>query len=175
LISETGICTRCRQRSYHFTSHFSLFEYRDQAQELLILYKFENRRRIGLSLADLLAPAVRDKFSGIPLVPVPYRKKARRARGWDPIGEICRLLRARHHLPVAPCLARKGGMPQKSLDFEQRLINLRGQIRLRRSLGTRKAVLLDDVFTTGATLDECARILREAGCEEVHAVTIAID
>ena len=175
LISEITICTRCRQRSYHFASHLSLFEYRDQIQELLIRYKFENRRRIALLLADLMAPVLHENFAGVPLIPVPHRMKARRARGWDPVGEICRLLRTRHRIRLAPCLVRKGGLPQKSLDFGERLINLRGQIRLLRPLDMKKAVLLDDVFTTGATLDECARVLREGGCVEVHAVTVAID
>ena len=75
-------------------------------------------------------------------------------------------------------LERTGGAQQKSLDFAQRRENLRGMIRLApgaNALLPARVLLLDDVFTTGATLDACARALREGGCRSVLGLTLAIE
>lgn len=173
LISEERICTRCRERRYHFTAHISACEYRDEAKELLAAYKFDNRRRVSRVIADILAPLIADQE--VPVIPVPFRRKSRHLRGWDPVGEICRHLRRRHGIRVIRCLERTGGTPQKALGFEARRLNVAGRIRLRKRPGAGRFVLLDDVFTSGATLDECARVLIEGGAGEVLAVTFAID
>lgn len=80
---------------------------------------------------------------------------------------------------MAEVLAKNPGKEQKALDFIGRLENIRGKIRLRPLAGRGKlprgVILVDDVFTTGATLSECARILREGGFERVFGVTAAID
>jgi ComF family protein len=172
LISESSICITCRERNYRFAANTSAFEYRDSAKELLAALKFDNRRRVAMIMADFLAPLLLRR--GLPVVPVPARKAALRARGWDPVWEICRFLGRRHGLQVVRCLQRIGGAPQKALDFEARRRNVAGQIRATRPPVSRM-VLLDDVFTTGATLDECAGVLRQAGSAEVYAVTFAID
>lgn len=172
LISESGICITCRERNYQFAANTSAFEYRGAAKQLLAAFKFDNRRRVGMVIADLVAPLLLER--GFPVVPVPGRKAALKARGWDTVWEICRLLERRYGLQIVRCLQRVGGAPQKALGFEARKANIAGQIRARIPPPAR-TVLLDDVFTTGATLDECARVLRRAGGREVYAVTFAID
>jgi competence protein ComFC len=170
LISEHSVCTRCRRRDYQFTANVSLFAYRDSAKELIYQYKFKQRRRVALVLADLLATAYREIFAGLSLVPVPGR------RAGDHIEIICRRLERKHDVPVCRLLARRGGVPQKSLDYVQRSRNIRGSITY---IGTTPApattvVLLDDVFTSGATANECARVLLARGMEVVQVLTFAL-
>jgi predicted amidophosphoribosyltransferase len=92
---------------------------------------------------------------------------------------VARELEKTHGLRVLRILSRAGHIQQKTLDYEQRRANLKGNISIARCRGNgilpRTVVLLDDVFTTGATLDACARVLREAGCMEVTAVTLAME
>ena len=179
LISETRICTRCRERNYHFSENRSLFDYREGAKEIIYPYKFRGRRRLGLLIADLIAPLLNDVYDGIPVVPVPYRPRRRRSNGFNHIELVCRNLRRRHGIRIYCCLIRKKGIPQKSLNFEERLRNLSGRIfykennPLPRPLS--EAVLIDDIFTTGATADECARVLKNVGVETVHVVSFALD
>jgi len=179
LISETEICTRCRNRSYHFTDNFSLFEYRDSIREIIFQYKFQGRRRLGFLIADLFAPVLNTRYRGLRIIPVPSRPGSGRVRGWSPVEQICRTLERRHGVAVCRCLGRRRGRPQKSLNFEERLSNLSNRIRVNeralKSVLMCEAVLIDDIFTTGATADECARVLRKAGLETVRVLSFALD
>jgi ComF family protein len=189
LLSEKRLCTRCRKRQYEFEANLSLFEYRDEIRELLYQYKFRNRLRLAGVLAGFYAQALQADFAGAVLVPAPANPQAVRRRGWDPVERICRVLEARFGFTAWRALSRRPGPPQKLLGYEERLRNLRGTLRLRRRPGpepvSRKPVLgepvfdglvlVDDVFTTGATASECARLLRLAGASRVRVLTLAID
>jgi ComF family protein len=174
LISETRFCTRCRKREYEFQSNFSLFEYRGEIRELLYQYKFRNRLRLAGVLARFYAEVLRASFPGAVLVPAPGNPQAVRRRGWDPVERICRVLERRYGFRASRALARRAGPPQKLLGYEERLRNLRGTIRLQRQ-PLAEPVLLDDVFTTGATASECVRLLRLGGASRVRVLTLAID
>ena len=180
LISEDRLCMRCRTRSYPFRMNFSLYSYDGPIKAMLHQYKFQNQRVLAHLFAALLAPHLRQAFPGDPIVPVPARPANRRKRGWDHVGVIAEILHSRYGCRVVPLLQRSGGAAQKSLDFEHRTTNLRGRIRFNRRLTSEKArpkriVLLDDIFTTGATAGECSRVLLEHGVQEVAVMTIAVD
>jgi ComF family protein len=177
LISEEKLCTRCRRRLYAFANNFSIFEYRGEMRELLYQFKFRNRARLGPVLADFFAAALKERRDPGLLVPVPGNPVSVGARGWDPMVVIARILSRHHGFPVARLLARRRGSAQKTLSYEERRSNLAGKVRLLRPPppGTTRVILLDDVFTTGATASECARLLQEAGVQSVQVLTLAID
>jgi ComF family protein len=174
LLSEQLLCTRCRQRKYAFESNLSLFEYQGDLRELLYQYKFRNRLRLAGVLAGFYAQALRAGFPGVVLVPAPANPQAVRRRGWDPVERVCRVLEQTHGFAACRALERRAGPAQKLLGYEERLLNLRGTIRLRARIPG-EPLLLDDVFTTGATASECARLLRLAGAARVRVLTLAID
>jgi len=177
LISEQGICTRCRRRLYAFEGNFSIFEYRDEVRELLYQFKFRNRVRLGPVLADFFAAALKERKPRGLLVPVPGNPASVRARGWDPMVVIAGVLARNHGFPVGRLLARRPGGAQKTLSYEERRSNLAGKVRLRHPppVGTARVVLLDDVFTTGATVSECAHVLASIGVPSVEVLSLAID
>ena len=112
------------------------------------------------------------------VVPVPVRGRRLRQTGFDPVGLMAFWLARDHGWQVARVLRRRGALPQKALDFAGRSANIRGRISFRRvshSLIGRRVVLVDDVFTTGATLDECARVLRLHGVDQVRACTLLME
>jgi predicted amidophosphoribosyltransferase len=118
----------------------------------------------GRGAAGVLAPA---------LVPVPAHPVRRRRRGFDPAAELAAALAARTELPLAPILRRRDRAPrQVGLGRAQRRGAGRLVIEATRAPPPR-VLLIDDVHTTGATLDACARALVAAGCGEVVAVTYA--
>ena len=108
------------------------------------------------------------------LVPVPAHPARRRRAGMNQAAWLANALGNRSRLPVADVLARsRSSTPQVGLARRERLVNARGSVRPGRTPPTGRLVLVDDVYTTGATLDACARALLAAGGEDVVAVTFA--
>jgi predicted amidophosphoribosyltransferase len=132
--------------------------------------------RGALSVADLLGAQVAANlppgFRGLPVVPVPPHRGRRRQRGYDPAGVLAAAVARRAQVPLIEALRRE--------DRSRRQLGARRAQRRRAPLRVRATVapparllLVDDVHTTGATLDACARALRAAGAEWIAAVTYA--
>ncbi len=173
LLVEHGRCTRCRAAGYTFSSATAAFAYRGLARDLVIAMKSGRRRRLARLFAPHLAGILAERLPGLPVVPVPPRPGRGRS---DAVELLARELERHHGVSVLRLLRRAPGAAQKSLSYEQRLRNLAGRIRLRRNARPVGAlVVLDDVFTTGATVDACARALLAAGAARVDAVTLAVD
>ena len=147
--------------------------YEGRVRRVILAFKEQGRTDAAAALARPLAAAVTAARIAAPaaeLLPVPSTRAAYRRRGYDPV----RLLASRAHLTVSRELtqARSTGA-QKALDLEQRAANRVGAFRARRSLEGRAFIILDDVVTSGATLLEAARVVREAGGEVLGAATLA--
>jgi ComF family protein len=175
LISEIDTCTRCKAAGFTFESNIALFPYSGALKELIARFKFDGRSRCAALFAGWAAAALNGPRAAIPVVPVPPRPGR---DGPDAVELVARRLARDHGCDVRRLLQRTGGSQQKSLDLAQRRANLGGMLRV--VSGSRvtvppQVVLLDDVFTTGATLDACARTLMAAGCRSVFGLTLAIE
>lgn len=147
--------------------------YEGRVRRVILAFKEQGRTDAAAALARPLAAAVAAARIAAPaaeLLLVPSTRAAYRRRGYDPV----RLLASRAHLTVSRELtqARSTGA-QKTLDREQRAANRVGAFRARRSLEGRTFIILDDVVTSGATLLEAARVVREADGEVLGAATLA--
>jgi len=149
--------------------------YQGRVKELLQQYKFRDQKQLASLWAHFLARLLSDGGKQILLVPVPGRRVSVRMRGWDQTNEILRQLYRLYGYPMKEVLTRSGGESQKSLSYEGRMENLRGRIVMgnKKIDPTVKIVLVDDIFTTGASLNESAKVLRDNGMKEIEAVTIA--
>ncbi len=177
LISEHGICIRCRERQFSFETNHSIFAYGGAAKMLLRLYKFQGKKELACVFALLVQQYLRRSLPGIPLVPVPFRKKSRKKRGWDHILAITSILRRKYDIPVLDILSRKDTLPQKTLKYAERISHLKGNIAIKPNAGTIPGhiVLFDDVFTTGATVSECSAVLKQHGVVRISVLTLAMD
>jgi len=142
--------------------------YDGPAGEAVRLLKFDGKKRMAPVLAACVAPLAYE-LKGVygldTLVPVPLHAVRRRERRFNQAEEIGRLVAASAGLAFRPRgLARiKYTRPQVELTAEERLTNVRGAFAAREDFSGKRVSLLDDVITTGATVNECAAALRRAG------------
>ena len=185
LISEHEYCTHCRPADGEQADKpksacdriFTLFPYIGLGQKLLPVWKNNNIR----TFSTIFAPLIHSFFTqhpglmNIPLVPVPPRPKKLREKGWDQIEDLVKDLSVYPQLTIYRCLRRQDGIPQKKLSKTDRAVNLQGKIKLAVKTVPDTLILLDDVMTTGATLEACARILKTAGCKKVYGLCLFFD
>lgn len=146
--------------------------YEGAVRRIILAFKEQHRTDVATALSAPLATAIRRCLAAGPaeLVAVPTSRAAYRRRGYDPVA----LLLRRAGAPPLRVLDSLGTTAsQKTLDAAGRAANLRGAFAARGSLAGRRLLLVDDVLTTGATLDEAAQALRAAGGEVVGAATLA--
>jgi predicted amidophosphoribosyltransferase len=179
LISARGLCMTCRTTPVlsAIDRVLPLFPYDIFGQELLTSWKIDGLRGFSWTFARFLADVIaRSGLAGVPVVPVPPRPGKIREKGWDQIEELSRILERRFDIPVNRCLERTGGLQQKKLGRLARTSNLRGYIGIRKgSAVPSSAIVLDDLMTTGSTLDACAGTLKNAGCGKVYGLTLFFD
>jgi ComF family protein len=149
--------------------------YEGPARALVRALKF--RSAVGLvdaMAAQMAANAPPGLLAGRALVPVPLHPARRRRRGFNQAEEIATALGRRAGLPVADCLERVGGSTQVGKGRSERLAALDGLMRMRPGTAVPlRALLVDDVVTTGSTLAACAAALEAAGARDVSAIAYA--
>ena len=180
LISEHDRCIMCRQEeSRSFDRVKVLFPYTGKYRQLLSAYKFGKNLALGNFFTEKIRETLRIDFPPeAHIVPVPPRPGKIHSSGWDQVEYLARLLERDREtgkgLPVDRCLKRLPSTSQKKLDRENRRSNLRGRIIPVRQVPP-IAALLDDVMTTGSTLDACAAALKEAGAQTVYGLCLFYD
>jgi ComF family protein len=157
----------------------SVGPYEGSLRSILHAFKYEGRRSLARPLAEMLRAAGAPMLAGADrVIPVPLHPWRHARRGFNQSQALARLL----GVPVLPALWRvRATAPQTSLHASARRRNVEDAfivsplvgLRSARGLEGRVVVLIDDVWTTGATLGACAAVLRAAGVAEVRALTVA--
>ncbi len=152
--------------------------YEGRLRDIIHALKYERRRSIARPLGVLMRERGAEVLRNADLVvPVPLHPRRQHSRGFNQADDLARQL----GLPVAPLLRRvRDTTSQIELPADARQQNVRDAFRLRQGYGGQVAqpmptvvVLVDDVSTTGATLEACARVLKAGGVKEVRALTAA--
>lgn len=179
------VCSNCSGRRFAFD--FAIAGYRAAGALRTIIHDFKYHRRLAArrTLAEFAEAALADpRMGGLVdpvIVPVPLHPRRLRERGYNQAAEVGGLLARATGLGFCEALSRPRYTPaQARLVREERLANLRDAFALRAAAPVRQridgahVVLFDDVFTTGATADACARVLRDhGGAEKVVVATVA--
>jgi ComF family protein len=143
-------------------------------------FKYGRKVSLGKPLGRLMAQGCREFLRDCEadvILPVPLHPKRLRWRGFNQALLLARQVGRAYGIPVDPFALRriKQTPPQTQLNEEERRRNVRGAFALApdRSIEEKKVLLVDDVYTSGATVNECSRTLRRAGASDVFVVTLA--
>jgi len=178
--AQSPLCPACGDKTYAFDRARSFAIYQGALIQAILLLKFEQIDPLGTWFSERLAELVRSDQSNLAadiVVPVPLHRDRERERGYNQAALISRPLAKRLRLPhKAVLLMRTRARPDKRiLSLEERWESVRGAFAARPGMqvDNLRVLLVDDVLTTGATLDACARALRGAGAKSVVALTVA--
>jgi ComF family protein len=178
LISEQDYCLSCRDgETPSFDRVRVLFPYTGKCAKVLLAYKFGRQLAPGNFFAEKVRQALEgfgEPGAALPeIVPVPPRAGKIKKTGWDQVEYLTRLLErgGKGGLKINRCLKRLPSRVQKELNREERLRNLRGRIVLKKTAPD-IAVVIDDMMTTGSTLDVCAAALKAGGAKKVYGLCL---
>ena len=159
------VCGRCLSEPPHYDATVAALAYEFPADALVQALKFRGE----LALAGFLGKLLKEKLEpdGVDrVIPVPLSAERLRSRGYNHAAEIARHL-APKKLDLALCLRSRDTPPQMELPFADRRRNVRGAFQCTRALAGQSIAVVDDVMTTGATLNEVAAVLKAAGAARV--------
>jgi ComF family protein len=181
LLMGDGRCVHCHDNAPAFDRAVSYSEYKGTLRGLIHLLKYEGVRPAAVPLGEMLADTIAELHPDARaiLIPVPLHQGRRRDRGFNQAELIARAASKyfEQKLAIAPdtLVRHRETVSQVGLSREERIENMRDAFRVAdpRAVQGRSVIVVDDVMTTGTTLSECARVLKEAGAERVWAATVA--
>ena len=170
-------CGDCRDRPPRFDRSVAVCSYEGVLAKAIQLFKYQGKTNLAGPLGDLLVREL-ERLSGADcLIPVPLHPKRLREREYNQALLLCDSVKRQTGLEVIPdTLERiRETQPQTGLPIKDRRRNVRGAFIVKRTqhIEDRCVMLIDDVLTTGATVNECARILKRAGAKAVYVLALA--
>ncbi len=179
-IQEDHVCEECLRKRPFFEKTAAPYVYDGPIMDAIHRFKYQGKAHMAKALGPLLASFGKDflvKETGVVIMPVPLHPKRLRQRGYNQS-----LLLARHLAQgLGFCIdfmslrRVRDTQVQTGLKREERRKNVKKAFEVvdRRAVKGKTILLVDDVATTGSTLNECARVLRKAGCEKVYGLVLA--
>jgi len=172
-LASDSVCGSCVTRPPRFDRVEAPFAYRFPVAPLIHALKYAGRLALARTLGEALARAVPRDADAI--VPMPLARGRLAERGFNQALEIARVVAARTGIPLLRDAVRKvvDTPPQAALPWSERARNVRRAFVCDCDLAGERIAVVDDVLTTGATLDELARVLRKAGAGSVAGWVVA--
>lgn len=174
------VCSDCRGKEIHFDRIARAGVYAKALQKMILAFKLADKTELNKSLGFLADSALRgsDFFEDIDFfVPVPLHWSRRVSRGYNQAKVLAgKLSRDRGCINTDLVRIRRTRTQPTMVSASRRAKNVAGAFAVRRGhgFGGRRVCLIDDIKTSGATLNECARVLKEAGAKKVFALVLAV-
>ena len=175
--SPTHRCHHCTVRPPAYAKAWTLYPYLPPLQDAICLFKYRGKVSLAKPLGQLMLKGLPASLDADLVIPVPLHPTRLREREFnqslllaDQVAQyVGRPLSFTNLVRTAP------SEPQSTLSRKERLKNLRRAFAVRQpqSIAQKRILLIDDVFTTGTTVNECAKVLREAGAEAIFVLTLA--
>lgn len=175
---RAGFCSICL-KPFSFDSAVSVFPY-ERVRRAIRLFKYEGGKDIGIGLGEMMAEYLLKEQTELleradVMVSVPLHPKKEKYRGFNQTHILCERISEKTGLVFEKqALERKREtVAQSELNPEERKMNLKDAFGMKMDLTGKRVLLVDDIFTTGTTCNECAKELYRAGAEEVTVFTLS--
>ena len=177
-----GECMYCHEVPNNQLRVLALFPYIDLYKESILRWKYTGIRKYAKGYADLIVSELihKEELEIDGFIPVPISYERYKKRGFNQALDLAKQLEAKTHIPVYDVLERcKETKPQSACKKEERANNIRGAIHLKTNLpleGRVSIALVDDIYTTGSTIYECIRAMKEAGVQvdKIYVLTVCL-
>ena len=179
LKEEREYCADCRRKARVFQRGRALYEYESAALPIY-RFKYGGRQEYAEYFGGQMAEYLGNFIRGVQpdgLIPIPLHRKRKAVRGYNQAELLARAIGRHLDIPVyANFLVRKKNtVPLKYENPQERQNNLKKAFNIARNdVKLEKVIVVDDIFTTGSTMDEVSRVLKAAGVKEVYFVALAI-
>lgn len=181
---ETEYCYDCSRKEFYFESGIALWNYSSRMKESLAMFKYHNRKEYGEFYGEEFAKVYGDVLVDLEpdaLIPVPIHWTRYIERGYNQAAVIANQIGNRLHIPVVEDLLirTKKTMAQKQLDNRERERNLQGAFAVSKKWekaehNLKRVVIIDDIYTTGSTINRCAKVLMQEGIQEIYFGVLCI-
>lgn len=174
------VCVACSKRKHDFDMGVCVFEHSGEIKKSIYEFKYKNRREYGEFYAKEAAKIYGrelKEWNVQAIIPVPIHKERELERGYNQALEFGQALARFTGIPVKKraLIRRKKTSPQKELTEIMRYLNLKNAFAVERNSleGIKRVLIVDDIYTTGSTIDACSSILKKAGVEKVYFLCIS--
>ncbi|MDD4074048.1 MAG: ComF family protein [Candidatus Pacebacteria bacterium] len=171
-------CEKCKHR--YLDRIYSACSFKNSiVQNAIHKLKYSYIKELSIPLSFLIIKHLQEVSCLIDedfvIIPIPLSNKRKRARGFNQSEEIAKIISETTGLKLfTDCIEKiKNNKAQVELNKEERLKNISGVYKVKKDILGLNIILIDDVYTTGATMEECAKILKEKGANSVWGVTVA--
>lgn len=191
-ISKAYLCSKCKlklkrilklntitYKDKYFDSHTYLFKYEEGIRDKLLKYKFRDHSYLYKFFSEIVINNCNLKRNYDIILPVPIHKKRKQKRGYNQSELIAKEIAKNINIEYSNKVLIKvvNTVPQSTLNQTQRMNNVLGIYKVINSqmIDKKRILLIDDIFTTGSTVNECAKVLKQNGAQSVNILTIAKD
>ena len=179
-VSDNTLCGRCIRKLPNYDYAYSVFRYENDIIRLVHQLKFSEKIIYARSIGELLLSAFNSKKlfkAEMPdcLLPVPLHSSRLRRRGFNQSIEIARVIAKRFDIPLEykAVIRQRSTSAQTGLSAQQRRKNIKGAFSVIGEINYKHVLIIDDVMTTGSTVNELARVLKKNKVERVSVLSIA--
>ena len=182
---ELEYCSDCERKDYHFDRGYAVWIYDEVMKQSISKFKYNSRKEYAEFYIDEVLNRYEDKIKKLSfdaIVPIPIHRSKHRERGFNQAEILARGIGKQLTIPVVSDLLirNRKTLPQKQLSDKERLRNLSEAFQWNKKAGDqfhsemKKVLLIDDIYTTGSTIEACTNVLKSNGIKEVYFIVLCI-
>ena len=177
--TETELCELCKTKRMYFDEGRALYIYNDVLRKSIYGFKYNNRREYSGFYGAQMAKGLKRKLTewrADAIIPIPLHKSRMKKRGYNQAALLAHEISKYTKIPVYDeyLIRQKSTVPQKNLDVHARENNLKNAFKIKyNDVQLNSVILIDDIYTTGSTINEAAKCLKDAGVKNVYYAVIS--